>query len=268
MISSIRKLAVLIAIVAFQPGYAHHTELPDGMSPAQATWLWGHHSIPGDITLSGTPYWYVYPHTDINQISNPVWSEVAKTHIKPGAKAPAVLVLHGCSGIPHGTMEYRRFFIGSGYAVFEPDSYARPGKRCGEGFYDLSYPQRVEELQQALTEIRKLAWVDQDRLFLMGISEGGRVVAGWEGNGFAGHIIIAAPCSAEGQIPAAPKNVPVLAAVGENDDWANEARCRTNTHAPGSHSVVIKGAGHGIPEHPEVGKAVAGFLQAVRSTAK
>jgi dienelactone hydrolase len=265
MNSSIRKLALLIAIVAFQPGYAHHAALPDGMSSAQATWLWGHHSIPGDITLSGTPYWYVYPHTDVKQISNPVWSEVAETHIKPGAKAPAVLVLHGCSGLPRGTTEYRRFFIGSGYAVFEPDSYARPGKRCGEGFYDLSFPQRVEELKQALIEIRKLDWVDQNRLFLMGISEGGRVTAEWSENGFAGHIIIAAPCSAEGQIPAAPKNVPVLAAVGENDDWAIKARCLTNTHAPGSNSVVIKDAGHGIPEHPEVGKAVAGFLQAVGS---
>ena len=123
------RILGLIAIIAFQPVYSYHVQLPVGMSPAKATWLWGHHSIPGDITLSGTPYWYVYPHTDVGNISKPVWSEVAATHIKPGAKAPAVMVLHGCSGFSHGTTEYRRFFIEKGYAIFEPDSFAPPGRK-------------------------------------------------------------------------------------------------------------------------------------------
>ena len=264
MKNTIRIGLALIAALTFQPGYAHHSKLPEGMSPAEATWLWGHHSIPGDITVSGTPYWYVYPHTDVNQITNPVWSEVAKTHVKPGARAPAVLMLHGCSGMTYGTTQYRRFFIGSGYAIFEPSSYARPGKRCGEGYYQQSFRERVEELEQALIEIRKLAWVDQDQVFLMGISEGGRVVAEWGKEGFAGHIIIAAPCSTRlKKIPAAPRSTPVLVVIGENDDWATSARCQTDNHAPGSKSVVIKDAGHGIPELPEVGNAVAEFLKAV-----
>ena len=261
----IQMLVMIAGILFIQPGYGHHVPLPEGMPQVQATWLWGQHSIPGSITYSGTPYWYLYPHTEVNKITNPVWSEVAKTHIKPGARTPAVLVLHGCSGFSHGTTEYRRFFIGSGYAIFEPNSYARPGKRCGEGFWDVSFQQRMEELEYALIEIRKLDWVDQQQVYLMGISEGGRVVAQWAGKGFAGHIIIAAPCDSErGAVPAAPIEVPVLAVVGEKDDWAYSSRCRTNTHAPGSKSVVIKDAGHGIPEMPEVGKAVAEFLQAIR----
>ena len=107
----------------------------------------------------------------------------------------------------------------------------------------------MEELELALIEIRNLPWVDQDRVFLMGISEGGRVVATWAGGEFVGHIIIAASCNAEqNQIPAAPKNQPVLAVVGELDDWAYQSRCQTSTHASGSKSVVIKGAGHGVPD--------------------
>ena len=62
----------LIAILAMQAAFSHHVALPEGMTPARATWLWGYHSIPGDITISGTPYWYVYPHTDVNQIADPV----------------------------------------------------------------------------------------------------------------------------------------------------------------------------------------------------
>jgi dienelactone hydrolase len=260
-----KKIPVLIAILAMQPAFGHHAELPEGMTQARATWLWGHHSIPGDITISGTPYWYVYPHTDVNAIINPVWSDVAVKHIKPGVKTPAVLVLHGCSGLSYGDREYRRYFINSGYAVFEPNSFARPGREpCTEDTWDESYKMRVEELEQALIEIRKLAWVNQDQLFLMGISEGGAVAAGWSKNGFAGHIILAASCWAQqGRIPAAPLNTPVLAAIGEKDRWGKGASCNTKTHAPGSNSIVIKDAPHGMSDRPEVGKAVDDFMKAV-----
>ena len=71
-------------------------------------------------------------------------SDVAATHIKPGVKAPAVLVLHGCSGMSYGSTEYRRYFIGSGYAVFEPNSFARPGR---EACKRNALTARIEEIQ-------------------------------------------------------------------------------------------------------------------------
>ena len=54
-----------------------------------------------------------------------------------------------------------------------------------------------------------------------------------------------------------------MTVVGEKDARAIVSICQTDNHAPGSNSVVIKGAGHGIPEMPEVGRAVAEFLEAV-----
>jgi len=267
MTRPLKEILTLIVILAMQPAFGHHVELPEGMTQARATWLWGHHSIPAEITLSGTAYWYVYPHTDVNQITNPVWSDVAAKHIKPGAKSPAVLVLHGCSGLSYGDRDYRRYFINSGYAVFEPNSFARPGREpCTEDTWDESYRMRVEELEQALIEIQKMAWVDQEQLFLMGISEGGAVAAGWSKNGFVGHIILEASCGTQkDRIPAAPLNIPVLAAIGEKDRWGKGASCNTKTHAPGSNSIVIKNAPHGMSDRPEVGKAVDDFLLTVRA---
>ena len=254
------RVLSLIVIMVAQPVYSYHVELPEGMTPAQATWLWGHHSIPGYITRSGTPYWYVYPHTDVDKISNPVWSEVAATHIKPGVKVPAVLVLHGCSGLSYGTTEYRRFFIESGYAIFEPDSFARPGHSCNSSpFHD-----RVEEIGLALREIRKLPWIEPDQIYLMGISQGGSAVAHWNKPGFAGHIIIAANCEGQKDLrPTAPANIPVLAVIGESDSYSNGTGCAVKRQVAGSASVVIKGAGHGISDLPETGKAIAEFLRVV-----
>jgi dienelactone hydrolase len=238
-------------------------ELPEGMTPAQATWLWGHHSIPGNITISGTPYWYVYPHTDVNAITNPVWSDVAATHIKPGAKAPAVLVLHGCSGISYGATEYRRYFIGSGYAVFEPNSFARPGR---EACKRNALAGRTEEIRQALHEVQQLGWVQHEQVYLMGISEGGVAVAGWGKAGFAGHIILATDCvDYTGRAPLAPAGLPVLAVVGGKDQYSNGASCKVDTQIPGSKSIVIKNAEHGVSDLPETGKAIDDFLRVVRA---
>jgi hypothetical protein len=64
---SIRTIIVIVTVLVFNTAVAHHVDLPEDMSPAKATWLWGHHAIPGDITLSGSPYWYSYPHTDVKQ---------------------------------------------------------------------------------------------------------------------------------------------------------------------------------------------------------
>ncbi len=248
----------LLSLAFIQPGFAQHVALPEGISSVRATWLWGLHSVPGDITKSGSPYWYSYPHNDVSRIDNPAWSDVAEGHIKLGAKAPALLVLHGCSGLVRGDMGYRRYFVSRGYAVFEPDSFARPGHTCdGSPFQD-----RVEELGQALREIRKLRWVEQEQIYLMGFSQGGGAVASWSKPGFAGHIILASACPyLKSQVPAAPKNVPVLSVVGEKDLGSNGASCQTKTHAPGSQSVVIKGAGHVIMNHPETGKAIAAFCR-------
>ncbi len=180
------------------------------------------------ITRTGTPYRYVYPHTDINRIDDPAWSEVAATHIKPGARAPAVLVLHSCGGLPVGTTEYRQYFIEAGYAVFEPDSFARPGPGPGARKCDRSSNKaRVKELKHAVTEIKKLVWVDQEQVFLMGFGQGGKIVARWDGGGFAGHIILGANCWGSHRKATAhiPKSIPVLAVIGENDPYLNGPKC-------------------------------------------
>jgi len=67
----------------------------------------------------------------------------------------------------------------------------------------------------------------------------------------------------QGLIPAAPVNTPVLAVIGESDAYPNGAGCVVKRQVAGSSSIVIKGAGHGISDFPETGKAIAEFLRVV-----
>jgi dienelactone hydrolase len=102
--------------------------------------------------------------------------------------------------------------MSEGYAVFEPDTYARPGHSCAAS----SVAKRSEEVAYALNEIRRLPWVDHDRVVLMGFSEGGSTVAFWDQPGFMAHVILGAPARSR-----APANVPVLAIAGADDTYAD-----------------------------------------------
>ncbi len=245
-------LAVWLLMVA-QAARGDHVALPEGVTPVMATWLWGYHTIPASITKDGAPYWYAYPHRDAARIVDPPWSEVAATHIREGAKAPAVLFLHGCSGLFRGGVGYRILLMDEGYAVFEPDAYARPGHSCENS----SLATRREEIAHALGQIRRLPWVDQEHVILMGFSEGGRTVGSWAEPGFAAHVIIGAPATAR-----APANVPVLAIAGSEDGYAEPQSYRQSSPAGNLRSILIAGVGHDILGHPKLKEALRRFLRA------
>lgn len=256
-----RVMALLALLTMAGAVQGHHADLPEGITPVQATWLWGHYVVPDSITKDGSPYVYAYPHEDPDRIVNPPWTEVAAGHIKPGAKAPAVLFLHGCSGLIRGGMGYRILLMSEGYAIFEPDAFARPGYSCARS----SLAMRREELAYALAQIRQLSWVDKDRIVLMGNSQGGKTVALWNEPGFAAHVIVAANCVSldvvDGRSPRAPRGVPVLAVVGSEDARYGMPNCQVNRKVGGSRSIVISGAGHDIMGHAALKQALKAFLR-------
>ncbi len=71
-------------------------------------------------------------------------------HLPEDAKLPAVIYLHGCSGF-HTGQRLVTAFLDAGYAVFAPNSFARPGREelCGLGDMDGRVALRKEEVRQA-----------------------------------------------------------------------------------------------------------------------
>jgi dienelactone hydrolase len=247
----------VVITLSLQSAYANHATLPDGVTPVMATWLWGYYTVPESITKDGSPRLYSYPHTDAARINDPPWTVVAARHMVAGAKAPAILRMHGCSGISRGPIGDRVFLMSEGYAIFEPDSFARPGRQPCLGGNQLILH---EEIGYALGKIRELSWVNHERIILMGVSEGGRAVAGWEKPGFAAHVILAMGCSGSSNLrPRAPDGVPVLAMVGGEDHRAL-SRCEVSSDIGGSKSIVIPGAPHSIMDRREVRDALELFL--------
>jgi len=177
-------------------------------------------------------------------------------------KIPVVLYLHGCGGIEHDDLSYRKMMLEQGYAVFMPDSFIRNRMPCAaEGSLSERVQMRTAELSNALQQLRMLPWVDQGHIILMGFSEGGNAVDNWSRPGFKAIIILGSACSdgATGS-PAAPLNVPVLAIVGQNDNYRPGLRCNVTRSIGGSRSIAIPGARHRIADYPQTRNAIRGFL--------
>jgi len=220
------------------------------------TWVGGIHTLPGSATVSGRRRlaYIIDEHPE-------EWSvRVEREYLKPGARVPAVIYIHGCQG-PSASHVWAVTVNKLGFAFFGPDSFQRTNRVAG--CYDkVSYAWRMrmryEEILYALHQVRSLQWVDQNRLVLMGKSEGGAAVARFSGDGFKAHIILAYDCRSTGGNLAAPSDVAVLNVVGANDP--REGLCRIRSKFGGSKSVALPGQGHAMT--PRVaGRAVTEFLK-------
>ncbi|MDH5395045.1 MAG: dienelactone hydrolase family protein [Gammaproteobacteria bacterium] len=222
-----------------------------------ATWLHGEHTLPSSITKSGEAERYKPVYTKTGMLDN------SKSIIKPGTKVPAVIYMHGCAGISNEAYNYKNIMLSQGYAFFMPDSFARPGreKLCGKGGMNERVTMRQREVSTALKELRKMTWIDQKKIILMGFSEGGNTTDSWYNDDFTALIVLGSACTNSGGSPSAPANVPVLAIVGEHDDYRPGMSCSITRTIGGSQSIIIKGANHWISHYDETKKAINQFLK-------
>jgi fermentation-respiration switch protein FrsA (DUF1100 family) len=222
-----------------------------GSSPTEMAQTWD----LGRIYFPGFPYWLT---TD----ADPPASVTRPT--------PTVLYLHGCAGIRDFDDLWARTLSGAGYAVVMPNSFARPGRvsGCAQVRWEI-YNLRAEEIGYAQERLRRLPWVDQRNIFLMGHSEGGGSVALWSASGFRGHVISGWPCTHRVDPffdgVRAPSSTPVLALNFERDpefSGAMVGRCGAKlVGRQDSRELVLRGSGHFPMYSEEARQAVVEFLR-------
>jgi dienelactone hydrolase len=177
------------------------------------------------------------------------------------AKVPVVLYAHGCTGL--GSRPFFRDLARAGYVVIAPDSMARryrplqcdPKTQTG-GYNRFVYDFRLTEISFALDRLKRLPWVDQHKIFLIGVSEGGVAAALYRGDEFRARVIAQWTCTGAPLVQGifAPLDEPVLAIVRNADPWYDKSRTRNQRGDCGafmqgranSRSIVLKGGGHNI----------------------
>jgi len=201
-----------------------------------------------------------------------VASYVTPADVSVAQKLPIVVYLHGCTGLSASDARWATTLTSAGYAVVLPDSFARsyrlsncdPKTHLG-GAFPAAGGMRQEEIEHALKSLRAVPWADERNLFLMGHSEGGGAVAGWEGGGFKAQIISGNRCQ-RGLL--APASIPVLVIRFLHDPWDGNYRRTCSIRFGGRESaseLLLPGAGHDTSQSSEAQRAVLDFLRAHRS---
>ena len=111
-------------------------------------------------------------------------AEFNSTSLEIKKKYPTVIYLHGCSGIWAGTIRRINFLAKNGFAVIAPPSFVRAKypRSCSVyeqagGMYRDTIKMRQNDAGNAIEKAKNLAWVDENNMFLMGLSEGGITAA-------------------------------------------------------------------------------------------
>ncbi len=141
-------------------------------------------------------------------------------------KWPLIVFMHYCEGLGHHRDDMNRLSK-LGFIVIGPDSFAREHRPLGcyedraryIRYFDAAVAFQKSELDYAVQKLAAFNWIDRKNFFLFGSGMGGLVVAHYEGNEFAGHLIEGWGCRGPNPIFDgiwAPLDVRVFTTVSRN----------------------------------------------------
>jgi dienelactone hydrolase len=170
---------------------------------------------------------------------------------------PAMVLLHGCSGLSGHCDWWASWFEDEGYVALVVDSC---GPRyiqniCGpQGRLTLSVSDRVGDAFGALVYMRSLPFVDRERIGVIGWSHGGSTALRTSATGVQpldGGFRIAVALYPGCPSDLSTDNIPVLLLLGESDDWTPAAPCvafaqRVQQAGGMVQWIVYPGAHHGF----------------------
>jgi dienelactone hydrolase len=165
------------------------------------------------------------------------------------APLPAVVLLHGCSGLfkPDGSvqprdLEWAHDLRDAGFVVMLPDSFNPRGMRsvCSHKISDRTIRpgyERARDVYASLEWLQATGYVDNTRIFLLGWSNGGGTVLAAVARtsharpkglavDFKHAFAFYPPCRASNERDEWQPVVPLSIFIGEADDWTPAAPCK------------------------------------------
>lgn len=191
----------------------------------------------------------------------PLWGHLSKPD--GDGPHPAIVLLHGCGGILQSHLDWARHLNRAGYVTLVVDSF-RPRSLisdCRGDSGSASPAGRVLDAYGALAFLTTLAFVDPERIGLIGWSHGGITaldatnttgIGSRFDKSFKAVAAIYPYCIVDRTFA-----VPVIVLIGEADDWTPASECRKLEHynkerQAGIELVIYPGVYHAF-DNPSVG---------------
>ncbi len=235
MRNTLRRTVLLCAFTAFASARAQAAD-----AEVDRTWAQGRLTWPQDGHIESGPL---------------AASLGAAAKSLAGRKMPAVVYLHGCSGLDDISAATAAFLADAGYVVASPDSFARTNKPLScivatnvSSLHRGVLGWRQAEAANAIKRLRRLPFVDGRRIYLYGFSEGAIAAATLADVSVRARVIEGWSCHADWPEYAglrAPPSQPVLTLTSVADPWfkADWARGDCSDYMKGrfgSRSIVFR----------------------------
>ncbi|MFO1084102.1 MAG: hypothetical protein U1E21_06045 [Reyranellaceae bacterium] len=204
-----------------------------------------------------------------------------------GARVPAVLLLHGSSGLKLAAIaEWQKWLAGLGIASLAPDSFALPDRityssPVGRDVYERIHALRSSEVKLGLAALRGAPWADPSRIALVGTSEGATAVARFGDKSLAARVVFAWSCEDNYFVEAHRTEViadqPFLNVISSVDPFFSRSNGWLGNPSAVGHCaavfaeakraaiVLVPGAPHTLINLPLVRALTRGFFEATFS---
>lgn len=286
----------LLVAGAVWPGPGHAGQEADG-TPGASGWIEDPLAVrhleqayrfqprPADLARSWERALVFVPGEEFGQFTfgvlgtRPVRDRLAA--LPKGRRYPLVIFLHDADGPTVTENTLMDEFEVENIAALFPDSRAfrrQHGPDCtdlGCAMSPEAYLARRAEMIDAVNRARRLPWVDRDNIFLVGLGEGGAVVALWGAEVTVKAYAVANwTCTAPTEAPwfdglRTPADRPVLLINSRATRWSGrpgwDGRCaeRPEGH-PRATTVMIDSSVRNVFSLPSGRRALIGFLQEQR----
>lgn len=199
------------------------------------------------------------------------------------ATYPTVLYMQGSGSFSKGPTFREWITADAGWVFFAPNTHVssqRPkySSPVPKKVYEEIHRYRQAEIDQFVKRLDELPFVDKNRLFLMGNSEGAFAAARYAGKEFVGRLILSWTCEPGyytdfPKVGAKYKTDPVLNIVGRDDVYFGKDSPFNNQYNNKGHCgdallrykhakvVLLPNTGHNVMANPFTKGEVLGFLE-------
>ncbi len=198
-------------------------------------------------------------------------------------KLPAVIYMQGSGKFSKGPT-FREWITGdAGYIFFAPNTHTgknRPtySSPVPKSHYEAVHDYRQAEISLFVARMDELKFIDKDRMFLMGNSEGAFAAARYAGKEFVGRIVLSWSCEPGyytdyPKVGASYKKEPFLNIVGRDDAYFGKNNPWNNQYDNEGHCgdalfrfknakvVLLPKTGHNVMANPFTKWEVLNFIE-------
>ena len=197
-------------------------------------------------------------------------------------KLPTVVYMQGSSSFNKGAV-YREWITGEGgFIFFAPNTHTvknRPtySSPVPKTYYEKVHAFRQAEIDQFIKRVHELPFIDTNKMFLMGHSEGALAAARYAGKEFVGRIVLSWSCE-PGYYTDYPKvgakpTDPFLNIIGRDDPYFGRQNPWNNAYHNDGHCgdalfnftlakvVLYPNTGHDIANNPYTKRELLSFIK-------